>query len=1168
MKKKTVLFKFLTLIVLTFVSVNLNAGPAAVYMLKPPIIQYSSFYLAPPSGIDAEIEQVKNDIFRLIGDKDALSALKDNIGNDVFNGDTEGETLARLNIIKTLLEIDQGHLFAGWDKAGVNDDKKIAFADRMVRADEKYPGGLKKYYENALTLLESSKRGDTPFEGFVPSVPSTINMDLPAIVSMDASVAKEAAKKLAIVLVAGGVGDRLGYDGAKVEIPMSLVDMKPYIQNYAENIKAIQDISGTDAKIPFVIMTSDDTDYDIKEWLKDNNYCGLDEDQVIILKQEMVPAITNNNGDFARAKGDHYSIQFKPHGHGDIHMLMYQSGLYEKWAKEGRDYTAFIQDTNGQVFNGLLAGFGISLKNKVTLNFLTVPRKAGEAAGAIMELKNEEKGIVRTQNVEYNMADPMLRSVEIEKIKEEVKAGNQEAIADYISLGKLVKMTSEEMASLDELKYVRIDGTNYVIDKSKLDGDKADPNTGYSPYPANLNVFILNNSKAYEVLKPVDGLMPEFINPKYADEAKEKFKKPTRLETMMQDIAEMMKGEKVVVTNFNKRFVFSPVKNEIAVAKDKRDGMPYGEADFYKENRRLLKEIAGVDINVDGKDVTTKQGLTYEKGAEIVFNRRFSPTLEGIKEHFKGENKISDNSTVVLDGDIYFENVDINGAIRIKLADGVRLTVKGLKLENGGVTYKYLTDEELKNAPGYVKLRGYEIDEANSDIMDVEITEPGNYVMDETGEIRKIEANSLIEVVGDIPEVGFLNKTVVEEDLQKLLSDKAKDELKDIEIVLNSELKSLGRVVKKNEIELSPIATQSKVILLGTVIHELVENRLLDVNNISPAVKDVIAGIIELRVILKYTLDLDKEYGNMPGTAINQLVVGYLRRSKNIRTKPILRLLGSFKNVEGDMLTKQIDAISRLAEAKHGLEKGALNDEKNKIMLMTTTIMDDLFGGNFEDEIRSMNETKLNMINEILKEKHIKQDVKRRVIIDLKNGTVDDLNAQSELIENLIAMSDMRELFVWKDNVLSKVNIKDKKIELIEYGKDIKTLDNATVILKTGGAEVRVVSSDNGDLMEVKDNDILLFSVAEAKRVAKEKGYELPCEVLILPYVLNLNKDDIKKHEGVNNMFKNKVKFYALNIDYIDNFGKNLEEAFGKVLDAVKSAISEAQARRAIEIAA
>ena len=35
-------------------------------------------------------------------------------------------------------------------------------------------------------------------------------------------------------------------------------------------------------------------------------------------------------------------------------------------------------------------------------------------------------------------------------------------------------------------------------------------------------------------------MMPEFVNPKYADSMKTKFKKPTRLETMMQDYPRLL----------------------------------------------------------------------------------------------------------------------------------------------------------------------------------------------------------------------------------------------------------------------------------------------------------------------------------------------------------------------------------------------------------------------------------------------------------------------------------------------------------------------------------------------------------------------------------------------------------------------------------------------------
>ncbi len=43
-------------------------------------------------------------------------------------------------------------------------------------------------------------------------------------------------------------------------------------------------------------------------------------------------------------------------------------------------------------------------------------------------------------------------------------------------------------------------------------------------------------------LKRTKGVMEEFVNPKYADATKTTFKKPTRLECMMQDYAKVARA--------------------------------------------------------------------------------------------------------------------------------------------------------------------------------------------------------------------------------------------------------------------------------------------------------------------------------------------------------------------------------------------------------------------------------------------------------------------------------------------------------------------------------------------------------------------------------------------------------------------------------------------------
>lgn len=67
-------------------------------------------------------------------------------------------------------------------------------------------------------------------------------------------------------------------------------------------------------------------------------------------------------------------------------------------------------------------------------------------------------------------------------------------------------------------------------------GDVPDPRTGYSPYPGNANNLVIELEAYAKTLSGEDqGVVVEFVNPKYKDEKlRTEFKKPTRLECMMQ----------------------------------------------------------------------------------------------------------------------------------------------------------------------------------------------------------------------------------------------------------------------------------------------------------------------------------------------------------------------------------------------------------------------------------------------------------------------------------------------------------------------------------------------------------------------------------------------------------------------------------------------------------
>ena len=73
-------------------------------------------------------------------------------------------------------------------------------------------GGLPGYVLNAKQLLDASAKGKNPFDFYRPEVPQGENLTYgdPEFEKME-KIGVEAAKDAVFILVAGGLGERLGY---------------------------------------------------------------------------------------------------------------------------------------------------------------------------------------------------------------------------------------------------------------------------------------------------------------------------------------------------------------------------------------------------------------------------------------------------------------------------------------------------------------------------------------------------------------------------------------------------------------------------------------------------------------------------------------------------------------------------------------------------------------------------------------------------------------------------------------------------------------------------------------------------------------------------------------------------------------------------------------------
>nr|AZL94439.1 UDP-glucose pyrophosphorylase [Nephromyces sp. MMRI]AZL94441.1 UDP-glucose pyrophosphorylase [Nephromyces sp. MMRI] len=423
-------------------------------------------------------------------------------------------------------ELEQGHLFEDLSASSV-----LSLLNQIRKFENDYPGGIFSYLRTARRLLSSFLGGESlDSEATSVTIPDCVRayLEHPDYVKYE-EIGLPGLTRCAFVLVAGGLGERLGYPGIKIGIPVEITTETTYIEHFISFILEYQRLgnertSSHEAndstslrsqklpmKLPLLIMTSEDTHYETAKLLEEKNYFGMDSDQIILAKQEKVPAFCDTQARLCIDPKDS-SILMKPHGHGDVHLLLNKLGITQKWLNQGLEHVVLFQDTNALAFRALPALLGVSLMNDFTMNSLVVPRKPMEAVGAICKFSYPD-GSTTTVNVEYNILDTLLRST-----------------------GK------SEAEDIDE--------------------------DGNSKFPGNSNLLVLKLSRYSEILAKTGGIVPEFVNPKFKNaEKKGSFKSPTRVESMMQDIARLFgASDKIGCTLFERSNAFSPLKNNVADA--------------------------------------------------------------------------------------------------------------------------------------------------------------------------------------------------------------------------------------------------------------------------------------------------------------------------------------------------------------------------------------------------------------------------------------------------------------------------------------------------------------------------------------------------------------------------------------------------------------------------
>jgi len=189
------------------------------------------------------------------------------------------------------------------------------------------------------------------------------------------------AGKVAVLVVAGGQGSRLGYDGPKGAYSIGPVTGRSLFYFHARKIVALCRRYGV--RIPFYIMTSDANDAATRAHFEDHNYFGLDRNDVTFFVQGMWPALDSKGRVMLDQPGH---IFMSPDGHGGTLTALAKNGCLADMERRGISSVFYFQVDNPLVEIADPAFIGLHAMRKADISLkLCAKREPKEGLGVVVE---------------------------------------------------------------------------------------------------------------------------------------------------------------------------------------------------------------------------------------------------------------------------------------------------------------------------------------------------------------------------------------------------------------------------------------------------------------------------------------------------------------------------------------------------------------------------------------------------------------------------------------------------------------------------------------------------------------------------------------------------------------------------------------------------------------
>jgi UDP-N-acetylglucosamine/UDP-N-acetylgalactosamine diphosphorylase len=199
--------------------------------------------------------------------------------------------------------------------------------------------------------------------------------------------------RVAAVLVAGGQGTRLGFEGPKGAYPFGPVTGCTLFAHHAAKIAAVRDRYR--CELPWYVMTSQQNDAATREVFDRADWFGLPHDSVRLFTQGTLPAVDRRTGRILLDAPDRLALS--PDGHGGVFNALRRQGLLDEMRERGITtlFTFQVDNPLVRVARPELLGHHTIGGSEMT-NVVVRKRHPAERMGIVARCRN------RTILVEYS----------------------------------------------------------------------------------------------------------------------------------------------------------------------------------------------------------------------------------------------------------------------------------------------------------------------------------------------------------------------------------------------------------------------------------------------------------------------------------------------------------------------------------------------------------------------------------------------------------------------------------------------------------------------------------------------------------------------------------------------------------------------------------------------